>query len=366
MFERPSREQVEELADWVEQDAGASFLSLYVDLTDRSHRREIDRRREEVLAVLDEDRAKAFEDALDEATEALGPAKSREARGLAVVVSPEQDRARFFALAEPVRTRVVWDTSPYIRPLAQFVDDYEGLAIVLVDGDRATIHHVEAADADQVYSSKTNLSGRHRSGGWSQMRYQRTRETELNRFLDDVIDRLDRLVREEATQQVIIAGQGAVRDQLANRLPPRLLERLTSVEAVDLDDKDRPELLRRLTELGRLREDETSREALDSALSLLERGELVSASPFEVARAARDGRVELLLVDEDSHPGAAKCEAHETVFEREATCPCGSSGTPVDLANEAVEWASRSEARTEFLDDVRLRDLGGLVGVLRW
>lgn len=366
VFEQPSREQVEELIGWVDPDNEASFLSLYADLTDPRHRHRIEERRDEVLAVLDVERGQAFEAALEEASESLGPAKSRQARGLAVFVSPEEGRARAVALAEPVETRVVWDTSPYIRPLARFVDDYEDIAIVLVDGDRATIHHVQAADPKRVYTGKTNLSSRHRSGGWSQMRYQRTRETELKRFLDDVVERLDRLVREERVQQVIIGGQGAVRDQLANRLPPRLMERLTTVEPVDLDDDTLPELLRRFAELGRLREEQGSREVLDNVLSLLERGELVSANPFEVARAARDGRVEILLVDDDSPPGGAKCEIHGTVFERGSTCPCGSEGTPVDLANEAVEWATRSDARTEFVDDPRLRDLGGLLALLRW
>lgn len=252
------------------------------------------------------------------------------------------------------------------HPLARFLDDDEDLAVVIVDGRRASIHHVAAADPAQVFSRSVDLQGRHKKGGWSQMRYQRARETALDKFLDDVIARLDRLVQESDVDQVIIAGEGTVRDRLANRLGPRLMERLTAVEAVDLDEVPEQTLLRRLTEVGRMREDETSRETVGTVLGQLQRGELATADPFEVARAARDGRVELLVVDEDSQPGGAKCERHDTVFERGSTCACGDEGTPVDLANEAVEDASRSDARIEFAEDERLREAGGVAALLRW
>lgn len=366
MSEPPARKDLEALARWVDEDNQATFISLYADLTDPKHRTLLERRRDEVTAVLAEDRLEAFEAAVDAALEELGPAKGQQARGVAVFGSPETDRWTSFRLAEPVTTRLVWDTSPYVRPLARFVDDYESIAIVLLDGDRATIHHVEAADPRQVFSDRANLASRHKKGGWSQMRYQRTRETELNRFLDGVVERLDQLAQGQGIRQVIIAGQGSVKDRLVNRLSPRLLERLTAVETVELDAVDEPALLRRLTDLGRLREDEDSRRAVSTVLEQLQRGELATADPFEVARAARDGRVELLVVDEGSHPGASKCEIHDTVFEHGATCACGDAGTEVDLANEAVEDATRSDARVEFVEDDRLREIGGLAALLRW
>jgi len=366
MFEPPNRDDVETLARWVDEDNTARYLSLYADLNDRKRRDVLEDRREEIQAVLNPERVDAFDQAFEAAVDELGPIKSKGHRGVAVFASPENDRLHAFGLAEPVTNRLVWDTSPYVRPLARFVDDYEGLAIVLVDGSQVAIHHVESARPEKVFRSSANLQGRHKKGGWSQMRYQRARETELNRFLDETIARLGRLAQEDDVDQVLVAGRGQVRDQLVNRFPHRLLERVTEVQTVDLDDWDDGELLRSLTEVGRAREAESSREATTLVLDRLARGELAVANPFEVARAARDGRAELLVVDEESNPGASKCETHDAYFEKGATCSCGSEDTPVDLANEAVEDASRSDARVEFLTDERLRQVGGVAALLRW
>lgn len=364
--EPPDREDVEALARWPTDTNQADVLSLYADLTDPRYRNALEERRSTVAGVLAPERVDAFEAAFEAATRELADVRGAGVQGAAVFVSPEQDRARGFGLAVPVTTRLVWDTSPYVRPLARFVDDYEDLAVVLVDGSRAQIHHVAGARPEHVLSRSVDLQGRHKKGGWSQMRYQRARQTAMDRFLDDVVDQLDRLVREHGIQQVIVAGQGTVHNRLAKRLPPRLLERLTAVEAVDLDEVHQPELMDRLTELARAREAEASREAVEAVLSRVERGELATADPFAVARAARDGRVELLVVDESARPGGAKCEVHDTVFERGGACPCGDAGTPVDLANEAVEDASRSDARVEFAESKRLRAAGGLAALLRW
>lgn len=102
--------------------------------------------RKTVAALLDAERGEAFQAAFEAAEEELAEVRSRRARGAAVFVSPERGRSRSFRLAQPVTIRLAWDTNPYVCPLARFVDDDEDVAIVLVDGQRASIHHV--ADAD--------------------------------------------------------------------------------------------------------------------------------------------------------------------------------------------------------------------------
>lgn len=370
MPEIPEPEDIEALADRVDPDSREVFLSVHADLEAPGLKEQLGRRHDEIVSALEgsPELLENFQAAWEQARELLDGMVDQAARGASVFTSPEHGLAEGFALAEPVETSVVLDSSPYVRPLARFLDSYEDLAVMLVDGEHATIHLVEAGRAQQVTEAETDLAGRHTKGGLSQMRFQRHRETELRRFLDEVIDRLERLVREEDVEQVFIAGSGQVKDQLANRLPPQLADRVTAVEAVDLDEDPSEGLLAGFVELSLEQEAESSLQAVDALRAGLKRGELATTDPFEVARAARDGRVDLLVVLEGHHPAGAKCEEHETVFEQGDRCECGASGTPVDLANEAVEDVAGADGRVEFVEGEVpvLAKAGGVGALLRW
>lgn len=365
----PRPDDVETLAGWVDETSRETYVSVYVDLTDPGHRDELARRRREIRTALEDGEATdRFDTAWDDAVEELEAlTRTADADGAAVFTSAVDDRREAFALAEPLPTRVVWDSSPYVRPLARFLDAYEDLAVVVVDGDRAAIHLVEAARAREVEERSTDLQGRHSKGGWSQMRFQRRRQAALEGFLDETVEHLRRLVEEEDVQRIMVAGSGQVKDQLVNRLPPRLADRVATVEDVDVDPGSK-ELVERFVEQGRKLEAEGSGQAVQALKAALKRGELAVMGPFETVRAARDGRIELLVAATGTEPGAAKCEAHATFFEQGDRCSCGSEGTPVDLINEAVEYVARADGRIEFVDADApfLEAMGGVGALLRW
>jgi hypothetical protein len=95
-------------------------------------------------------------------------------------------------------------------------------------------------------------------------------------------------------ERIVVAGPGQTKDRFANRLPDRLTERVIAVE--DIEDAGAEGALRRFVELGRAHEAPSSR-------------------AVAAARAAREGRVDLLVVRDGLDAGGAECEAHEAFFE---------------------------------------------------
>ena len=361
------------LADHYDAESRDTYLSLYVDLAKSEPLAPAEKRLREIRAALEDSDARAALDAAwKRARDAVNHLKSRDrdARGAAVFVSSVHDFEEAHALAQPVPPALVLDSSPYVRPLARYADEYESFALALLDGERAAVYLVaEGRMAEPEHSRKLDLIGRHTKGGWSQMRYQRGRQNIVDKLLEEMVHHLTRLVDSGEASRVVLAGPGQAKRQLHTRLPAHVQERVLSVEDADFSDEAaRDQLVQRLVDRARDAEGKDGAKAVARLKLALRRDELALTGAFAAARAARDGRVELLVILKDHKAGGAKCEAHQAYFEAGAKCTaCGSKGTQVDLINEAVEGAARSDARIEFVDDAPfLREVGGVGALLRW
>ena len=97
-------------------------------------------------------------------------------------------------------------SSPHLYPLAKLVDTYPRYAAVSLDTNKARIQVFSLATAErdeQVVSDKTRRTSK---GGWSQARYQRRADNMHMHHMKEVVDTLDKIVREENIDQIVIAG----------------------------------------------------------------------------------------------------------------------------------------------------------------
>lgn len=358
------------LCERYDADSRPVYLSLYADLSGGDHEAELRRRRKEIEATLDPDLVRDELGNLWEAAWAACGAAAAEdgSRGVAVFAGPD-GWVEAHALREPIRTRLVLDSSPYVRPLARFADDHESFALVLLDSEQAAVFTVSAGKPELEAEASTSLIGRHRRGGMSQMRYQRHRQGQVDKFYDGVAERLAALVAKDTLPRILVAGPGTAKKEFVGRLPKDLAERVTAVE--DCDFKDGPTddaLVRRFVALMR---DEEAKEGAHWVSALrreLSTGELATTGALPVAKEAAAGRVERLVVLRGAAVPGSKCEEHQEVFPRSDTCHCGNDGADVDLVNEAVEFTVRSGGSWEFVEapEPFLDGVGGVGALLRW
>jgi len=349
-----------------------TFVSLYLDLTDDRRDAAVERRAREVRAALAEGEGdvEAFDRALAEAARlAKKTASAAGARGVAAFASPAHGFGRAFALAAPVENRVVLDSSPYVRPLARHVDEHEAFVLVLIDGEHGVVYLVDEGIPDLAGRSRMSLIGRHKKGGMSQMRYQRHRQGRVEKFYAEIAGHVDRLVEGGEASRVFVAGPGQAKRQFVDHLGAKAREGLLAVEDVDFKGATADDvLLKRFMDLARREEAEASAEAVRMLAGAFARGDLTAGGGLETARAARDGRVDLLVVEKDHTVPGGKCETHQSYFPPGERCACGSEGTKVDLANEAIEGVLRTEGSVEFVKRGHpiLREIDGLGALLRW
>src|SRR5688572_22991288 len=162
-------ELLQRLAHVFDAESRQVFVSVFADLSDPMYRTRLDRRAREIEAAIEPEAKPLFKKAWDAAQSALEEEAGKDGtRGVAVFAAPEHDLLEALGLTERVATRLVLDSSPYIRPLARFLDEHEPFVLVLLDGQDAAVYVVEAATPKLESSPDTQPMSRHRKGGMSQ------------------------------------------------------------------------------------------------------------------------------------------------------------------------------------------------------
>ena len=156
------------------------------------------------------------------------------AQGLAIFAcSAANDYFEVGEFAAPFeRNRLFVSDRPHVYPLARIIDQYRRFAVLLADTNRARIfvfatgRTVDEKTVENVKTKRTSV------GGWSQARYQRHEENYHLRHVKEVVDMLERIVREEDIEHVILAGDETVvipliREQLPQALSDKVIDALS-------------------------------------------------------------------------------------------------------------------------------------------
>jgi peptide chain release factor subunit 1 len=88
----------------------------------------------------------------------------------------------------------------------------------------------------------------------------------------------------------------------------------------------------------------------------------------ETLTAAKNGQIELLIVEKDFKKPGWICEKCQTVeVGKKTSCPyCGKTASNVDIIEEIIEFAERTDADIEFSDDEVLKNIGHIGAILRY
>jgi peptide subunit release factor 1 (eRF1) len=374
-LETPLREQLNRLTAFEPTDA--PVLSLYLDMRPDQHGRGqyaafvrkvfADRSR-----VLKGDARKSF-DADVQRIQSYLDGVPASANGLAVFACSAQN-GFFEAVQLDVPLEHHWlyiGSVPHLYPLIRLNDQYPRYAALLVDTNAARLF-VFGLGARETQTEVKNVKTRKTStGGWAQARYQRHVENFHLHHMKEVVDVLDRVVRDERLDRILIACDATARPTLMEQLPKHLAEKVIDVMKLDINAPEH-EVLSRTLEALREHDADTDLEHVERMLDAWNADGLAVAGPEETLQALQQGQVEELLIT-----------ATPALLRRAATLTSDMATGPVDidtsaptgqqdsdrhrLADHFVVHAHMSGARIRFVEDPRLlEDVGGVGALLRF
>jgi peptide subunit release factor 1 (eRF1) len=378
-LETPLREQLDRLAAFA-PTTHVPVLSLYLDLRADQHghwnnyepflRKTFSER----SRTLKGEARKSFERDTARITEYLAAEIRPSANGAAVFAcSAANDFFDAVQLDVPIEANWLFIGSvPHLYPLARVNEQHPRYAALLVDTNSARIF-VFGLGTSKALQPLQNVKTRKTSmGGWSQARYQRHNENFHLHHMKEVVDVLDRVVRDEMIHQVVVSCDDVARPMLMQHLPKHLAEKVLDIARLDRNAPDH-EVLSHSLEALRHNDADTDIARVETMLDAWRAGGLGVVGPEDTLLALSMGQVEELLI-----------VATPEVLRRAKSLPPGlvtSGPVEVDtsaprtdgdtdrmkLADELVTKAQQTSARIRFIENADLlADVGGVGAILRF
>jgi peptide subunit release factor 1 (eRF1) len=258
---------------------------------------------------------------------------------------------------------------PHLYPLVRLIDQYPRYASVVLDTNQARIFVFGLGTIEKREEVK-GVKTRHNSmGGWSQARYQRRAENFHLHHVKEVVDTLDRVVREDNIQHIIVLGDDVVVPLLKEALPAHLTEKLLDVARVDKHASE-DDIVAATLEILRQNDAATDREKVAELVDAWRSGGLSVVGPEATLRALLMGQVEELLI-------VATADALKPVqhplgdapgpVTTDTSAPGAASDKQLQLSDDLVTRAQQTGARVRIIEDPELlREHGGVGAILRF
>jgi peptide chain release factor subunit 1 len=351
-------------------------LSLYLNTEPDQHGKdEIDRFLRRELPA----RGRTFEphtperESYDRDVERIGRWVSQELRpssnGVAIFAcAGESDFFEAVQLDVPVSEhRLYVYHQPQLYELARLTDAYPRYAAVVADSRLARIFvfalgaTVDRAEVENPTDNRTQV------GGWSQSRYQRHVDHQRQQHAKELVDQLDRIVREEGIAHVVLAGDEVIVPLIRAALPQHLEEKVIDVVRLDITTPAH-EVLSATLETMKAEDTREDADQVRRAVDGYRSGGLGVAGLAPTLRALIRGQVSELLLAADfeaRHPEPVPRDSDLVPAELAAELSDGIE--TVDLGAELVTRARNTGAPVSFIEDASLLEqVDGVAGLLRF
>ncbi|MDT0630969.1 Vms1/Ankzf1 family peptidyl-tRNA hydrolase [Rubrivirga sp. S365] len=346
-----------------------AFLTVYLDADDE--RSVLDERFARVRSLLADqpEETEHFEQNLAVVGKLLDGQSAPAGGAVVAFAGWAADLAKAYPLPEPVGTRVWMGDAPYVRPAYELLEEHETFAVAVVDNTSAKIYYVAPDEVDEEGSVRGDVKNRVKKGGWSQKRYARRREKQIEQYAAEIAGDLQALDHERPFSRLVLLGSDEPVRAVEEALATPLQDKLVGTRAVSADASE-DQLLDTAAEVAEAgeRQDEE-----DLWVAIREQGVgpgLAAFGATDVMEALRQARVEAVLVDREAEIAGTKCRTCEHVAHGTPdTCGvCGSSDVfRVDLVEAMTEQAVRTGAEVDFTDPFpALTDAGGVAALLRY
>ena len=150
-------------------DVQDTFVSLYLNLNHEMDWRYIEHREKQCESVFKNDKylLDTFRKNMHDIKSYLEKDLKREAigkhyKGLALFASKPMKYFGAFGLLHEIKNGFVVDTSPYIRPLAQLIDEWEDYALVLINNNEAELFAISLGAVTDKKRLAAHIMNKHK------------------------------------------------------------------------------------------------------------------------------------------------------------------------------------------------------------
>jgi peptide subunit release factor 1 (eRF1) len=208
-------------------------------------------------------------------------------------------------------------------------------------------------------------------GGSSQARYQRHISNFHLHHTKEVVDVLDRVVREDVIDKIIVSCDPVTMPTLIEQMPKHLSEKVVDIVHLDIHTPEH-QVLTETLETMREKDAQTDAEHVERLMNAWHSGGLGVVGPEDTVDALAKSQVEELLIT--ATPALLRSAARLPVELRMGSVDIDTSAAndnadpqQLQFADELVSRAQQQSARIRFIEDpALLAEVGGVGALLRF
>jgi peptide chain release factor subunit 1 len=274
----------------------------------------------------------------------LANERSPSANGLVIFACAGQDFFEAVPLDAPLdRHRLSVGHEPHLYPLELVVDQHPVHAVVLADSHVARLFvfgRGRTIRTETVAGDRINHSA---GGGWSQMRYQRHVKKLQADHARELVQVLERVVREEGVEHIVLAGDDVNIPLVKHELSKELTAKIADVVKLEVHTPEH-EVMKAAAEALRRHDAKTDAEVVKTVLDDYRAGGLAVVGTTQTQEALERGQVDELYLTTR-----------------------GPTDDPDFTADEFVAKAHQTSASIRFIEDpALLAGVGGVAAALRY
>jgi hypothetical protein len=254
---------------------------------------------------------------------------------------------------------------PHLYTLAKLYDKHRSYAAVIADTNSARIF-VFGLGRTLGVESITNVKVRSRSWieGWWLRRAQFKVENYQSRHAKEIVEQLERVVREEDLEHIILAGDDLILPILREQLPPPLAGKVVDEIKLDITAPE-DEVFQATISTIRAEDARSDAESVRATIDEYRAGGLAVIGVHDVLAALSNGQAYTVFISaslEQIHPEAESL--HPALAPSVAELP---ADTGVKVSDELVTRAYQTGAQVRFIEDpALLAQAGGVCASLRY
>ena len=257
----------------------------------------------------------------------------------------------------------------YIRPLAELSDEYEDVAVVVADNDKVRIFLVSSFNSESEEEViKGHIKNHVKVGGWSQQRYERRRDNQLSEYAHEIRDALLRIYQDNKFGHILLVGAREILHIVHKNMPKEFQDKILE-KNLDLS-KGEEFVQQDIMELLEVEEQQTEQTYWEHIRTEYLRGGLAVTGFDDVFQAAKEGRVDKVLIDHTLRPMVERCQEIDDQ-DTEAIETCMVCDTPllfkVSEVNALLRMLIQYGSEFHFGTSVsELGEVGGIAASLRY
>ncbi len=245
---------------------------------------------------------------------------------------------------------------PHLYPLARVDERHPRAAALVCDTNHARIFVIAGGRIEDEREINGTVTRRHKMGGWSQARYQRHIDNYHQQHVKEVVDTLDRIVRHDQIEYVVIFGDEIVVPMLRKEMPKHLAEKIVDIKNLPVTAPPQ-EVFEKTLETLRARDAQTDQEKVEELLGAYRAGGLGVVGVADTRQALEIGQVEDLLISaslQQIDPSDVSGESNDS----------NDQDARARFADELIALARQTSARVTFIEGPSLLESVGGVGAL--